>query len=142
MSLKQQIQDQVVTSLKAGDKVRLETLRYALSEIKNYEIDHGEQDDAGIEQLLGKQVKQMQEAIEQFSQGGRADLVEAETAKLKIVQEFLPEQLDSAELEKIIEAAIAEKGTQFGAVIGAVMQQVKGRADGKLVADLVKQKLS
>lgn len=140
--LKQQIQDQVVKSLKAGDKVRLETMRYALSEIKNFEIDNGEQDDAGVRKLLAKQVKQMREAIEQFDQGGRQDLVDQETAQMKILQEFLPAQIDQVELEKIIERTIIEKGAQLGAVIGAVMQQVRGRADGKLVADLVKQKLN
>ena len=129
-------------SMKSGDKVRLGVVRFVLSKIKNAEIDEGEQDDAGVVKLIKREVKQTREAIEQFEQGGRTDLVEAEREKLKILEEFLPEALSADELSKLIDQAIAEHGKNMGQVIGAVMQAAQNRAEGGTVAKLVRERLA
>ncbi|MBU0576075.1 GatB/YqeY domain-containing protein [Patescibacteria group bacterium] len=143
MSLSQQLVEDMKRSMKSGDKIRLGTIRFLRSQIKNFEIDHGEQDDAGVEKIIVQQVKQIKESIEEFQKAGRVDLVSEEQIKLKVLEEYLPEQMSDQEIEAVVKEALSGiEDPQVGPVIGAVMSQVRGKADGSRVAALVRQALS
>ena len=140
MSLKARLYEDMKTAMKARDSARLETIRFAISVIKNVEIDHGEQDDIATETIIRKQVKQMREAIEQFKQGNRLDLVEAEDAKVRILEEYLPKQLDSTQVESVVKDILAQTtNPTFGIVMPQVMKALAGAADGKLVSETVRR---
>ncbi len=140
MSLKEQLVEEMKQAMKSGDKVRLEVIRYLRSIIQNYEIDHGEQEDEGVQRLVAQQVKQSKEAIAEFKKGERQDLVDAEEAKLAVLMEYLPAQQSDEELEQVVRKVIADTGAdQPGPIIGQVMAKVKGQADGGRVAQLVNQ---
>jgi uncharacterized protein len=142
MSLSQQLVDEMKQALKDGDKVKLSVIRYLRSEIKNYEIDHGEQDDAGVEKIVAKQVKQVKESIEEFQKAGRDDLVSAEKPKLKILEEYLPEQMSDEEIQTVVNEVLESmENPQMGPVIGQVMKKVQNKADGSKVSQLVRQAL-
>lgn len=142
MSFKEQLMTEMKEAMKAGDKTRLGVIRYLRSQIKNFEIDHGEQDDESLQQLVAKEVKQVKEAIDEYQKGGREDLVEAEEAKLEILKSYLPEQLKPEELKAIVKEVIDNSGqTEPGPIIGQVMAKVKNQADGSQVAALVREML-
>ena len=143
--IKQKIQDQIVVALKAGDKVRLDVLRFILSSIKYAEIEkQKELTDDEIVSLLKKEVKKRKEAIEMFKKGGRTEGIEKEEKQIVVINEFLPEKISQEELEKIISEVISSSGAdpQMGKVIGTVMGKIKGQADGSEVARIVKEKLA
>ena len=143
MSLKARLYEDMKTAMKARDSARLETIRFTISVIKNVEIDHGEQDDLAVETIIRKQVKQMREAIDQFRQGNRLDLVEAEEAKVGILEEYLPKQLDVNQIETVVAAVLAETtDPSFGIVMPQVMKALAGKADGKIVSDVVRRLMS
>lgn len=140
MSLKKQLVSEMKEAMKAGNKTKLGVVRYLRSQIKNYEIDHGEQDQAGLQQVIAKQVKQVKESIEEYTKADRDDLIEAEKKKLEIMKQYLPEQLSKEKLREVIESVLADSDqTQPGPVIGQVMSQVKNKADGNQVAALVRE---
>lgn len=143
MSLSQQLIDEMKQAMKDGDKVKLAVIRFLRAEIKNYEIDHGEQDDAGVQKIVVKQVKQVKESIEEYQKAGRDDLVAAEEPKLKILEEYLPEQMSDAQVQAIIDEVLKNtENPQLGPVIGQVMAKVQGKADGGKVSGLVRQALA
>jgi len=143
MSLSQQLIDDMKQAMKAGDKVKLSVIRFLRSEIKNYEIDHGEQDDAGIEKIVAKQVKQVKESITEYKKAGRDDLVSEEEPKLKILEEYLPEQMSDEELQVVIDEVLSTMDNpEIGPAIGKVMGKVQGKADGSKVSALVRQALA
>ncbi len=143
MSLSQQLIDEMKQAMKAGDKVKLSVIRFLRSEIKNYEIDHGEQDDAGIEKIVAKQVKQVKESITEYKKAGRDDLVSEEEPKLKILEEYLPEQMSDEELQVVIDEVLSTMDNpEIGPAIGQVMGKVQGKADGSKVSALVRQALA
>ena len=143
MSLSQQLIDDMKQAMKAGDKVKLSVIRFLRSEIKNYEIDHGEQDDAGIEKIVAKQVKQVKESITEYKKAGRDDLVSEEEPKLKILEEYLPEQMSDEELQVVIDEVLSTMDNpEIGPAIGQVMGKVQGKADGSKVSALVRQALA
>lgn len=142
MSLKTQLTDDMKQAMRDRAALKLNTIRYMMSEIKNYEIDHGEQDDAGIQTLIAKQIKQLKDAITEFAQGGREDLVTEENQKVAVLQAYLPEQLSEAELKTIIAQVVATtEPKSMGPVMQAVRAQVGSRADGGMIAQLVKAEL-
>jgi len=146
MSLYQDIETQLKDAMRAQDKDRLMALRNIKSVLKNKAIDaKRELNDAEVVQALSTLAKQRKESIEAFQSGGRQDLVEKEAAELKVIEEFLPQQLSAEELEKTIREAIAETQAQgakdMGKVMKAVQPKVMGRADGKVVSELVKKLL-
>ena len=146
MSLYQDIESQLKDAMRAQAKDRLMALRNIKSLLKNKAIDaKRDLTDAEVIQALSTLAKQRKESIEAFQNGGRQDLVEKEAAELKIIEEFLPQQLSAEDLEKIIREAIAETQAQgakeMGKVMKAVQPKVMGRADGKLVSELVKKLL-
>ena len=132
--------------MKSGDRVAVSAIRLSLSEIKNAAIDKRRPlEDNEVVNILRSGVKKRQESIEMFAKGGRQDLVEKETAELKVIERFLPAGLPAAELEALVDAAIAESGAatmkDIGKVMKAVLPKVAGRADGAEINKLVRAKL-
>jgi len=134
-------------SMKARDTLRLDTLRLTLSEIKNARIEKGEDlTDEEVVQILRRGVKRREEVIDQYRQGGRDDLADKEASEAEILKEYLPQMLVGEDLEKAVDAAIAETGAssikEMGKVMKAVMASHAGKVDGKRVQELVKARLS
>jgi hypothetical protein len=147
MSLQTDIESAMRAAMKAREAVRVSTLRLAMAAAHNRQIELGhELTDAEVVEVLDRQVKQRRESIELYRKGGRPELADAEEAELAVLREFLPEPLTDAELERLARAAVAAtdaKGpTDMGRVMGALVPQTKGRADGKAVSDLVRRLLS
>ena len=146
MSIKEKLMADMKAAMKAKDKIRLETIRLVRGMIRNIEIDsQSELDDDGVLDVLAKSVKMRVEAIEQYEQAGRDDLAEKEKAELTVLQEYMPQPLSEAELNAIIEESIGEAEAtgmkDMGKVMQVVMPKVKGRANGKTVNQLVREKL-
>jgi uncharacterized protein YqeY len=146
MGLQEKLLDDMKTAMKSGNKVALETLRMLRSQLKNASIAKGE--DLSEEDVIGvlsKEAKKRKESFELYRQGGREDLAEKEEMEMQIIASYLPEALSEDELAKIIDKAVVETEAEslrdMGKVMGVVMPQVKGRADGKAVQEMVKKKL-
>jgi len=151
MSLKDQIGEDIKTAMKAKDKVRLQTVRGIKKAIldKEVELRPKGQDSLTPEQeieLLSQQAKQRRDSIEQFTNAGRDDLAQKETQELAIIETYLPEQVSDDEVESIIDRIIADSGAStmkdLGKVMGPAMKELKGKADGKKIQELVKAKLA
>lgn len=149
MSLEKTIMDALKTAMKAKDQVSLRTLRAIKNEIikaKTAEGASGEIDEATELKMLNKMAKQRRDSLAIFTEQGRSDLATTEQEELNVIESFLPEQLSEEKINAIIEEVIAETGASspkdMGRVMGATNKKVAGRADGKLVASLVKQRLS
>ncbi len=145
--LKSQLGDELKSALRSGDKLRLSVLRLLSALIKNREVEkRGPLTDAEVLQAIIASCKQRQESIEQFTQGGRADLVEKESAELGILQSYLPTPLTGEELRALIRQTIqdvqAATPKDMGKVMAALMPKVTGRADGKAVSALVREMLA
>lgn len=142
MSLKTQLTDDMKQAMRDRNSLKLNTIRFLLSELKNVEIDNGEQDDAGVQKVIARVVKQMRDAVGDFARGGRQDIVDEENKKIAILETYLPKQLGDEELQALVREVVAKMpGAQMGQVIGVVMGQVKGQADGGRVSAAVKQAL-
>lgn len=147
MALTETINDQLKTAMKAGDKIRLETLRSLRALILEFEKSGvGRTMNADDEQkLLLSAAKKRKDAIEQFRAVGRAEAVAKEEAELAIIQEFLPQQMTEAEVEVAVQSIIEQVGAKdakdVGKVMGAAMKELRGRADGTLVQTLAKKLL-
>ncbi|WJW75376.1 GatB/YqeY domain-containing protein [Thiohalobacter sp. IOR34] len=147
MSLKARIQEDMKAAMRGGDKSRLATIRLIMAAIKQREVDERiELDDAQITAVLDKMVKQRRESIAQFKKAGRDDLVEKESQELEVIQTYLPEPLSEAEIEALVEAAIAETGASsikdMGKVMGLLKPKLQGRADMGAVSGRIKARLS
>ena len=147
MTLQERIESAMRDSMRARDVRRTQTLRMAMSAAHNREIELGKAlTDEDYLDILGKQVKQRRESIEAFRAGGREAMAANEEAEAAILAEFLPEPLSAEELESLVRTAIAESGASspadLGRVMGKVVPQTRGRADGKVVSELVRQLLS
>lgn len=147
MDINVKINEEMITAAKAKDKIRLSAIRMLKTAVHNKEIDLMRPlNETETLQILSGIVKQRKDSIEQFAKGGRIDLVEKETAELKVVQEFMPAQMSDEEVEAIIKKAIAESGAvsvkDMGKVMRVLMPQLTGKADGKTVGEKVKQLLS
>lgn len=145
--MKKQVEQDMIQAAKARDKVRLSALRLIKTAMHNREIDlKRELNEPEILQLLSGMVKQRRDSIEQFAKGGRADLVAQEEAELAIIQSFMPQQLSREEIEAEIEKAVGEAGASsvkdMGKVMKVLIPRITGKADGKMVGDLVKAKLA
>jgi len=145
-TLKEQIRQELTTAMKTGDKLKLGALRMLTAAIVNREKDvlHGLSDDE-VREIAAREVKRRNESIEAFERGNRPDLVEKETAERQILTAYAPEQLTEAELDRLIDEAIATTGAttvkEMGKVMGAVMAQAKGKADGTAVQSKVRVRL-
>ena len=137
-SIKERLEEDIRNTMRARDRERLETLRFLKSQIQLVEKNNlTELDDTGVTDVVAKQVKDRRESIEMFGQGGRDDLVTREESALAVLQEYLPEQLDAAAIEALARQVIAEVGAagpgDRGRVMGRIMPQVRGKADGSVV---------
>ncbi|HOF06134.1 MAG TPA: GatB/YqeY domain-containing protein [Syntrophales bacterium] len=147
MELKTRMEQELIKAAKAQDKIRLSALRMIKNAVHNKEIDlKRELTEAEFLQTLAAMVKQRKDSIEQFEKGGRMDLVEKETAELKVVQEFMPRPFTEEDLDAAIAKAIKETGAagpkDMGKVMKALMPVISGRADGKVVSEKVKGRLA
>ena len=134
-------------AMRAREEQRLQTLRMALAASQNQRIARGRDlTDEEVVDVLTKQVKQRRESIAMYRDAGRDDRAEAEEAEAAILAEFLPEQLAEDEIERLARAAIAESGasspSDMGRVMGRLSPQTKGRADGRVVSDVVRRLLA
>jgi uncharacterized protein YqeY len=146
MSLKSRILDDVKIAMRSHDRERLAVLRLITAAIKQREVDERiELDDADVLGVLDKMTKQRRESLEQYQNAGRDDLAAQEQFELGLIQTYLPEQLDEAEIAALIDAAIAATGAEtirdMGAVMGSLRGQVQGRADMKQVSAAVRSRL-
>jgi uncharacterized protein YqeY len=146
MPLKDQITEDMKSAMKAGEKDRLKVVRLIRAGIKQIEIDQRiELDDVAVLTVIEKMVKQRRDSVEQFQKGNRNDLADIELAEIEILDTYLPEQLSDAEVDALIDAAIAATGAESIRDMGKVMAQVKseaaGRADMGAVGAKVKARL-
>jgi uncharacterized protein YqeY len=148
--LKDRLRSDLTTSIKARDEVRSSTLRMVLAAITNAEVAGKvarELDDDDVIGVLSTEAKKRREAATAFSDAGRTELAEKETAEAAVIAEYLPAQLSTEEIAEIVTAAIQQTGAAdegmraMGKVMGAVQPQVRGRADGALVAAEVRRQL-
>lgn len=147
MPLIEEIKTAMKSALKGRDTIRLETLRMVLAAVKNKEVElQRTLTDSDVIQLINKQINQRKDAIEQFSASGRDDLVKKEEAECAVLMAYMPQQLSKDAIEEKVADSIKELGAvgmkDMGRVMKAVMAQLAGRADGKLVNAIVKQQLS
>lgn len=138
--LRAKLTEDMKNAMRAKDMLTLNTVRYLLSSIKNWEIDHGLPTDEDVVKIISKEVKQMRDAISEFARGGRQDLVEEEEKKVSIIERYLPSQLSPEELEKTVKEVMSELGeSDFGKTMRAVMAKVQGKAEGSSVSAMVKK---
>ena len=140
--IKDRLEEDIRNAMRARDRDRLDTLRFLKSQIQLVEKNNlTELDDSGVTDVVAKQAKDRRESIEMFGQGGRDDLVAKEEASLAILHEYLPEQMSEAEIEALAQQAIADVGatgaSDRGKVMGRLMPQVRGKADGSQVNAIV-----
>jgi uncharacterized protein YqeY len=146
MGLEEKLLEDMKSAMKSGDKLALEAIRMLRAQVKNACLAKREElSDEDIVDVLIKESKRQKESLDMFKKGGREDLVEKVTRELEITSQYLPDPLSHKEVEKIINQVIEETGAvsikEMGKVMGIVMSQLKGRTEGKLVQDLVRQKL-
>lgn len=146
MSSSEQLRADLNEAMRSGDTEKRDVLRFLLAAIKQVEVDEQTTlDEAGVQQVLQKQAKQRRESIADYSKAGRQDLVDEEQAQLLIIESYLPQQMSRAEIAALASEAIAATGAQgaqdMGKVMGALMPQVKGKADGRLVNEVVRELL-
>jgi uncharacterized protein YqeY len=147
MTLKQRLQDDLKRAMRAKDEVGKRTIRLALASIKNQEIEaRGELSDADVAAILQKEVRHRHETLEELGRVDRPELAAAQRAELEILEEYLPQQLSRDEIADLarqtIEELNAEGMPQMGQVMRILMPRVKGRADGSLVNQIVRELLS
>ncbi len=146
ISLKERLDGDLKDAMRNKDSIRRTVLRTIISEIRNAEIAKQEAlDDEGVLVVMTKQAQQRRDSIEAFKVASRSDLVESESAELKIISGYLPEQLSEDEIEVVITEVISQveaKGSSdMGKVMKEIMQRVRGRADGKMVSAIVTSRL-
>lgn len=147
MSLKEQISNDMKAAMRAKESARLATIRLLQAEIKRKEVDERiELDDAQVQAVIEKMVKQRKDSITQFEAGGRADLAEIEKAELAVLAAYMPAALSDEEVAAEVKAAIAATGAagpqDMGKVMGVLKPKLAGRADMTAVSGLVKKALS
>jgi uncharacterized protein YqeY len=147
--LKEKLRTDLSVAMKARDEVRTRTLRMALTALTNEEVSGKrarELSDDEVVKVLQREAKKRREAAEAFTEAGRTEQAEAERAEGVVLDEYLPKQLDDAELEKLVADAIAETGAEGPRAMGQVMKvvtpKVAGRADGRRVSGEVKRQLA
>jgi len=147
MSLSQRITDELKGDIKAKDEIRISCMRMLKADLKNRQVEKGSDlEDREIENLVSSLIRKGQEAAKEFREGGRLDLAEKEEEEVRIFYEFLPEQLDSADIEKKIKEIISELSAtgaaDLGKVMKAAMAQMAGRVQGKEVNEIARKLLS
>ncbi len=147
MNLEEKLLEEMKQAMKTNDKIRLSTIRMIRSSSKNKEIElRRKLEDEDIFKVIQGMVRKGEESIEQFQAGGRNDLVEKEKMEIEILKSFLPQAIPQEEIIKIIDETIQETQSSslkdLGKVMKAVMPRLGGKADGKVINQLVKERLS
>jgi len=147
MSLKDRLQEEMQAAMRSGDKPRLSVLRLALAGVKQREVDTRRPlDDAGVQSVIERMIKQGRDSVSQYRDGGRQDLVDKEEAEIKVLQTYLPQQLTEAELDtflaECIEAAGAMSVKELGKVMGVIKTRAAGRVDMSTVSARVRAMLT
>jgi uncharacterized protein YqeY len=147
MGLKERLQDDLKDALRARDERRKSVIRMALTVITNAEVEHGgDLDDPGVAAVLQKEARQRQDTIAELRQTDRSDLLAKEEAELAILEEYLPKLLSRdeivAEARRVVEEMGATGMGQMGPVMSTLMVKLKGRVDGRLVNEVVRELLS
>jgi len=147
MGLEERLIDEMKQAMKANDKLRLSTIRMIRTAIKNREIEERKKlDDTVILKVIQGMVRKGEESVEQFKLGRRMDLVEKETKEIEILKSYLPQPLSQEEILRIIDQTIEETQASslkdLGKVMKSVMPKLGGRAEGALINQLVKERLS
>jgi uncharacterized protein len=133
MSLKDRLQEDMNAALKSGDKARLSVLRMALAGVKQREVDTRRPlDDAGVQTVIERMIKQGRDSVSQYRDGGRQDLVDKEEAEILVLQTYLPKPLDENELDALIAEAIDAAKATSAKDMGKVMAVIKTRAAGRV----------
>lgn len=146
MSLTERLENDMKQAMRSKDKVRLSVIRMVRTAIKNAEIDQKVTlSDDDVIAVLNREMKQRRDSLQAFESAGRQDLKEAVEQEIAVLMDYLPQQLTEDELRAIVQEVVAETGAtgkaEMGKVMGALMPKVKGRADGKLVNQIVQQAL-
>jgi uncharacterized protein YqeY len=147
MTLIEQISHDITEAMKAREAARLSALRMVKAALMNGEVSKGRPlDEAEAQQVLASLIKQRRDSIEQFKSGGRADLVDKETAEVAVLEKYAPPAASAGEIEQAVDAAIKETGAagpkDMGRVMKAVMAALAGQSvDGKVVSEVVRKKL-
>lgn len=148
MPLFQKINDDMKAAMKSGDKARLEVIRFALAGVNAAQKEKALKEpgatlsDDEVISVLQKDAKRRKESIELFKQGNRADLVAKEEADLAVLAEYIPKELSRDEIAKMVDDVKAQGFSDFSGVMRETMKLVKGRADGKTVGEVIKEKLA
>jgi uncharacterized protein len=148
MRLRDKISEDLIAAMKAKEAARLSVLRMMKTAIRNKEIDsRQEMEDAQVVQVFISLIKQRKDSIEQFRNGGRQDLVDKETAEIKVIEEYLPAAVTDEEIGSVLDSVLVETGAasikDMGKVMKACMVRFSGRpVDGGKVSDMVKARLS
>ena len=147
MDTKAKLNESMKSAMKSGDEVRKRTVRMVLAAVKQVEVDkRTELDDTAVTALIQKEVKNRREALEEAKKANRDDLVAANEAEIKVLEEFLPKAMPAEELRALVQAAIAETGaaapSDMGKVMKVVMPKVAGRAPNDAISAAVKELLA
>lgn len=147
MNKKDELQQALKDAIRSGNDRKKRVVRMAIASIRNAEIDHQKDlEEPEVLAILQKEIKSRRETIEGAEQSGRDDLIEEALAEIEILETFLPKPLSETELEALVDETIKEVGAtsprEMGQVMGAIMPKVSGRAEGKVVSDMVRNKLS
>lgn len=146
MNLKEQLRADITAAMREGNTQRRDVLRMVMAAVQQTEVDtRVSLDDAGVQDVLRKQIKQRQESIADFTRAGRQDDVDRESAEITIIESYLPQMMSREEIEQIAREIVDELGVTdskgMGQVMGKLMPHVKGRADGRLVNEVVRSLL-
>ena len=148
--LKQKVQDDLKQAMIAKDEIKLSVIRMLKSAIQYHEIQKGgagyEATDEDVIEVIGREIKKRNEAIEMYRKGGREELAQKEEKELEILKTYLPKQMSEDEVRKLVQEAISSTNASsmqdMGKVMGILMPKVKGRADSTLVSNIVRESLS
>jgi len=149
MNLKEKIISDLKDAMRSGDTVKRDTLRFLDSAIKNAEIEKKKKEtglnDEEILEVIARSVKQRNDSIKQYTEGGRPELADKEKAELEILKAYLPEQLSEDEIRAVVKEIISAAGTvsasDMGKIMGQAMGKLKGKADGNIVKKIVGEEL-
>ena len=142
-----QLQEELIAAMKAGDKPRMTGLRNIIGKLKASQIDKGEEltGDESLK-ILKSAAKQLKESVEQYQKGGRYDLADKESFELSLLEKYLPKQLSEGKIRDAVKNTIQSSGAEsmqdMGRVMGLLMKELAGTVDGKLVQKIVQEELS
>lgn len=146
MNLKEQLRADMATAMREGDNDKRNTLRMLLAAVKQTEVDDQVTlDDGGVQAVLAKQAKQRRESIADYEKAGRIEMAANEKMELAVIESYLPQMMDKAEVKALAAQVIAELGIRdmkgMGQIMGRLMPQLKGQADGRIVNEVVRELL-